>query len=107
MVVLLSISSHSCALKMVLLKTLLQTLNEEANLSVLNLLDVRNNQSLKGAVGTTLCQNEADLKISMEIDHQISSTDQDLVEIPIGNYTSASFWQSVTTTTDYCAHLID
>ncbi len=36
----------------------------------------RNNQSLKGAVGTTLCQNEAELKLSMEMDHHTSSTDQ-------------------------------
>ncbi len=36
----------------------------------------RNYQSLKRAVGTILCQNEAALKISMEIDHQNSSTDQ-------------------------------
>ena len=33
-------------------------------------------QVLKGAVGTTLCQNEAELKFSMENDHQTSSTDQ-------------------------------
>ena len=36
----------------------------------------RKYQSYKGAVGTTLFQNEAELKISKEIDHQISSTDQ-------------------------------
>ena len=33
-------------------------------------------QSYKGAVGTILCHNEAELKMSKEIDHQISSTDQ-------------------------------
>ena len=33
---------------------------------------VRNNQSLKGAVGAILCQNEAKVNISMKIDHQIS-----------------------------------
>ena len=33
-------------------------------------------QVLKGAVGTTLRENEAELKISMEIDHQNSSIDQ-------------------------------
>ena len=37
---------------------------------------IRFRQVLKGAVGTTLHQNEAELKISMEIDHQISFTDQ-------------------------------
>ena len=36
----------------------------------------RFSQVLKGAVGKTLYQNEAELKFSMEIDHQISSTDQ-------------------------------
>ena len=36
----------------------------------------QNYQSLKGAVGATVCQNEAQLKLSMEIDHQNSSTDQ-------------------------------
>ncbi len=47
----------------------------------------RFSQVLKGAVGTTLCQNEAELKFSMEIS--------------IGNSTSASFWQSVTTTAPF------
>ena len=37
---------------------------------------IRKYQSYKGAVGETLCQNEAELKFSMEIDHQTSSTDQ-------------------------------
>ena len=37
---------------------------------------IRFSQVLKGAVGTTLRQNEAELKFSMEIDHQISSTNQ-------------------------------
>ncbi len=32
-------------------------------------------QGLKGAVGATLCQNEADVKIHMEIHHLTSSTD--------------------------------
>ena len=36
----------------------------------------RKYQSLKGAVGAILCQNEEELKISKEIDHQISSTDK-------------------------------
>ncbi len=36
----------------------------------------RKYQSLKGAVGTILRQNEAELKMSKEIDHQTSSTDQ-------------------------------
>ncbi len=64
-------------------------------------------QVLKGAVGTTLCQNEAKLKFSMEIDHHTSSTDQAgkirltdfpclfcgwiLVEISMENFSSASF----------------
>ena len=43
----------------------------------------RKYHSLKGAVGTPLRQNEAELKISKEID------------------TSASFWQSVTTTAPF------
>ena len=33
-------------------------------------------QLLKGAVVVTHCQNEAELKFSMEIDHQISLTEQ-------------------------------
>ncbi len=33
-------------------------------------------QVLKRAAGATLSQNEAELKISMEIHHQMSSTDQ-------------------------------
>ncbi len=37
---------------------------------------MRLSQVLKGVVGTTLCQNEAELKFSMEINHQISSTGQ-------------------------------
>ena len=37
---------------------------------------VRLSQLYKGAVGATLCQNEAELKISKEIDYQISFTDQ-------------------------------
>ncbi len=37
---------------------------------------MRNNQSLKGAVVATHCQNEAELKFSMEIDHQISLTEE-------------------------------
>ena len=36
----------------------------------------RNNQSLKGAVVVTHCQNEAELKFSMEIDHHTSSTEK-------------------------------
>ncbi len=55
-----------------------------------------------------LRQNEAELKISMEIDLQNSSTDKagkicegNLVEISFGNYTSASFWQSVATTAPF------
>ncbi len=36
----------------------------------------RNYQSLKGAVVVTHCQNEAELKFSMEIDHHTSSTEQ-------------------------------
>ncbi len=36
----------------------------------------RKYQSYKGAVGTTLSHNEAELKMSKEIDHQTSSTDQ-------------------------------
>ena len=35
-----------------------------------------NNQSLKGAVVVTLCQNEADVKFQMEIDSHISLTEQ-------------------------------
>ncbi len=41
-----------------------------------DLLHPRFSQVLKGAVGATLCQNEAELKFSMEIDHHISSTEQ-------------------------------
>ncbi len=37
---------------------------------------MRLSQVLKGAVGTTLCQNEAELIFQMEIDHQISTTDK-------------------------------
>ena len=33
-------------------------------------------QVLKGAVGTALCQNEAEVKFHMEINHHISSTEQ-------------------------------
>ena len=36
----------------------------------------RNYQSLKGAVAVTLCQNEADVKCQMDIDSQISLTEQ-------------------------------
>ena len=36
---------------------------------------VCNNQSLKGAVGMTLCQNEAEVKFQMDIDNHISTTE--------------------------------
>ena len=36
----------------------------------------RNNQSLKGAVVMTHCQSEAEVKFQMDIDHQISLTEQ-------------------------------
>ena len=39
-------------------------------------LTVRFCQVLKGAVGTTLCQNEAEVKFQLEIDHQISPTEK-------------------------------
>ena len=78
-------------------------------------------QLLKGAVVVTLCQNEADVKCQMDIDSHISLIEQagkirltelsliaaafsvgdDLVEISLGNYTSASFWQRVTTTAPF------
>ena len=48
----------------------------------------RLSQVLKGAVGATLCRNEAELKFLMEIYH-------------IENYTSASFWQRVTPTAPF------
>ncbi len=37
---------------------------------------MHNNQSLKGAVVVTLCQNEADVKFQMDIDSHISFTEQ-------------------------------
>ncbi len=69
-------------------------------------------QVLKGAVGASLCQNEADVKIHMEIDHHISSTDQagkilacSVSEIwesmTIWHFISASFWNMVTTTAPF------
>ncbi len=72
----------------------------------------RNNQSLKGAVVVTLCQNEADVKCQMDIDSHISLTEQagkirltelsiSELEISIGNYTSASFWQRVAPTAPF------
>ncbi len=33
------------------------------------MFDMHNNQSLKGAVVVTLCQNEAEVKFQMDIDH--------------------------------------
>ncbi len=33
-------------------------------------------QILKGAVVVTLCQNEAEIKIQMDIDHHISPTEK-------------------------------
>ena len=39
-------------------------------------LPLRFCQLLKRAAGAMLCHNEAELKISMEIHHQMSSTDQ-------------------------------
>ncbi len=36
----------------------------------------RHNQSLKGAVVVTHCQNEAEVKFQMEIDRHISPTEQ-------------------------------
>ncbi len=44
----------------------------------------RKYQSYKGAVGATLRQNEAELKISKENDHQTASTDQagDISDFP-------------------------
>ncbi len=39
-------------------------------------LDQRNNQSLKGAVVVTLCQNDTDVKCQMDIDFHISLTEQ-------------------------------
>ena len=32
---------------------------------------VRNNQSMKGTVVVVLCQNEADVKFQMDIDHHM------------------------------------
>ena len=46
------------------------------NIEVYCVVTDRKYQSYKGAVGTTLCENKAELKISKEIDHQILSTDQ-------------------------------
>ncbi len=68
-------------------------------------------------MGLLPCQNEAELTFSMEIDHHNSSTEQagkirqtdfpclfcgwDLMEISIGNYTSASFWQRIAPTAPF------
>ncbi len=59
-----------------------------------------NNQSLKGAVVVTLCQKEAEVKCQMDI-YQYIFCGWDLVEISIGNYTSASFWQRIAPTAPF------
>ncbi len=60
----------------------------------------RNNQSLKGAVVVALCQNEAEVKCQMDI-YQYISPDEIWWSISIGNFTSASFWQRVTTSAPF------
>ncbi len=59
------------------------------------ILSFRNYQSLERAVGTTLCQNEAEVKFPMDIDHLISVT------MSIEKFTSVSFWQRVTATSHF------
>ncbi len=94
--------------------TRVQTLSCVKHVTILKLLSsqagtvtmVRLSHLLKGAVGTPLRQNEAELKISVEIDHQNSDFPclfcrWDLLEISLGNYTSASFWQRITPTAPF------
>ena len=65
----------------------------------------RKYQSLKGAVGATLCHNEAEVKFPMEISPRFHPQNKqgksDLVESSIGKYSSASFRQRVAPTAPF------
>ncbi len=54
--------------------------------------DIRNNQSLKGAVVVTLCQNEAEVEFQMDNHHHISPTKCRGHETDPGKTTTSYVW---------------